>query len=146
MESDSSHDAPPSAGASGKIISTEPDIQVEDIKLFRNSLLARRFPGIKALSDKEVAALVVADQKAKGRKLQPSFKTYPKTQFEIGEKRTRQDPIWIPNNASEAKKDTFRSAEEAFVGMYSPYDADKEDFLEKKESDARKVIGGYFYP
>ena len=121
-------------------------VSTADIKVFRTSILARRFPGLKNLTDEDVAALIVADRAATGRKIEAPVKHYPKTVHVKGEKKLRNDPIWVPNNAVEAKDSILMPPEEAFVGMYSPYEADREDFLEKKHSDERKQLQGAFVP
>ena len=117
-------------------------VTAADIKQFRTSIMARRFPGLKHMSDEDVAALVVADRAATGRRLDPPMKTYPKTQYVNGEKKTREDPIWMPNSATEAKDSIVMPPEQAFVGMYSPYNAAHEDFLEKKAEDTAKILAG----
>jgi len=121
-------------------------VTAADIKVFRTSILARRFPGLKNLTDEDVAALVVADRAATGRKLEAPVKLKPKTIPAKGEKKLRNDPIWVPNNAAEAKGSILMPPEQAFVGMYSPYEGDREDFLEKKHSDEAKHLGGTFVP
>ena len=117
-------------------------VTAADIKLFRTSLMGRRFPGLKHMSDEDVAALVVADRAATGRRLEPTTKTYPKTQFVAGGKKTRADPVWTPSSAVEAKESIVMPPEQAFAGMYSPYNAAREDFLEKKHLDTKKILAG----
>lgn len=121
-------------------------VTAADIKLFRTSIMTRRFPGLKILSDEDVAALIVADRKATGRKLEPPQKGYPKTKFVVGHQKTRNDPVWIPNNPGEAREAILMQPQQAFAGMFSPYDADKKDFLDMKHSDAKKVAGPDFKP
>jgi hypothetical protein len=76
---------------------------------FKTSLVARRFPGIKALSDEEIATLVLSERKSRGETRTLPQKTYPKTQFRPMSPRrddpeaTQAPPKFIPCNPSQAK-------------------------------------------
>lgn len=116
------------------------DVTDEDIKLFRRTLIARRFPQLRELSDKEVVELILADRKATGRRLEAPRKTYPKTEYEslVLDKTTKPPIPFVPVNAVEAKETIKRKPAEAFIAIHSPYDANHQDFVEDKTNDESK--------
>lgn len=125
---------------------SQEEVTDEDIRVFKTTLLARRFPGLKGLSDKAIKDLIRADRKAALRTL-PS-RTHPKTQFEP---LTRIDPgqtnIFYPVNPSQAKETAKRPDSECFIGIATPYDAHHADFVEDKTSDeARRINKAAFCP
>lgn len=116
------------------------EISAEEINAFRTSITARRFPGLRNLSDEDVAVMLLGHLKAGGAKAEVRQKNFPKSQQQKGEKKSRSDPVWWPNNAQEAKDSIVLEPEKAFAGMFSPYDADRQDFLEKKHADTAKLV------
>jgi hypothetical protein len=76
---------------------------------FKTSLVARRFPGIKGLSEEDIAILVLSERKSRGETRTLPQKTYPKTQFQPMSPRrndpeaTQPPPKFIPCNPSQAK-------------------------------------------
>ena len=76
---------------------------------FKRTLLARRFPGLRALSDADIKSLIAADRKASGRKLEAEQKLYPKTQF-LPPAPKREQPSdapapFVPVSRTQAKDD-----------------------------------------
>ena len=48
---------------------------------FKTTLLARRFPGLRDLPDRDIRDLILADRRAAGRRLMAPVKSHPKTHF-----------------------------------------------------------------
>jgi hypothetical protein len=84
-----------------------------NIDQFKTTLLARRFPGLKNLSEKEIVELIVADRKAAGRKLEATVKSYPKTDFQAPTPKkdswpNSTQPVFTYINPSQAREDIKR--------------------------------------
>lgn len=120
------------------------DITNEDIRLFRRTLLARRFPQLRDLTDEEIAQLIIADRKATGRRLEAPSKSYPKTDFMplTIDKDVKVPPPFVPGNYFEARDTISRKPAEAFVGIHSPYPAEHQDFCEDVTNDDSKRCAG----
>mmetsp|Transcript_5111 Transcript_5111/g.12860 ORF Transcript_5111/g.12860 Transcript_5111/m.12860 type:complete len:209 (+) Transcript_5111:85-711(+) len=119
-----------------------PHVTADDIRAFRTSIAARRFPHLRKLRDEEVEALLISSLQAGGQMPILERRTHPKSQPTMRSKLTLDAPVWCPSNAAEAKATITITAdpEKAFVGMFSPYDADRQEFLQKKHADTSKIV------
>lgn len=80
---------------------------------FKRGLMARRFPGLKQMSEADIKALIVAERRARGgRKTVIDKKVYPKTDFvPASPKRDAYIPepaAFLPVNPSQAKFEASR--------------------------------------
>mmetsp|Transcript_3039 Transcript_3039/g.6601 ORF Transcript_3039/g.6601 Transcript_3039/m.6601 type:complete len:195 (+) Transcript_3039:69-653(+) len=119
------------------------EVDDDDVRVFKSTLLARRFPGLKDMSSKDIKILIMEDRKATGRKLEAPHKTYPKSDFTPPSPKrelatTSLTPIFTPINPYEAKRTIKRPDTECFAGIGTPYDADHTDFAADKQSDEAK--------
>lgn len=80
---------------------------------FKRGLIARRFPGLKELSESDIKALIVAERRARGgRKTIVEKKVYPKTGF--APPPPKRDtcgpppPAFVPVSPSQAKFEASR--------------------------------------
>jgi hypothetical protein len=114
------------------------EISQDDIKMFRSTLLAKRFPGLKDLPDSQIRELLLADLKVNNRRLEQQHKTYPKTEFKTGKKSEIPTTKWVPVNAIQAKLTVSRTPNEYYLSYNSPYDADHQALLLDKTCDMTK--------
>ncbi|GAX77326.1 hypothetical protein CEUSTIGMA_g4772.t1 [Chlamydomonas eustigma] len=126
-------------------------ISEPDIRLFKTTLLARRFPGLQKLSEKEIVDLIIADQKAAGRKLESTVKSYPKTHFKAPTPKkelwfSSSQPVFTCINPSQAKDDIKRPENQSYLGVNTPYSADHMDLMEDIIHDESKRRTGPFLP
>lgn len=125
------------------------EVTVEEIVQFKHTLLARRFPGLRALSDADIKTLIVADRKASGRKLEAEHKLYPKTQFlppspKRGQPSDAPAPF-VPASRTQAKDDISLQPCDRFISA-GPYDSHRADFNEDRLSDESKRSVKPFMP
>ncbi|KAJ9528039.1 hypothetical protein QJQ45_005692 [Haematococcus lacustris] len=116
----------------------------EDIRLFKTSIMARRFPGLRNLSDEDIRALISADRHARGRKLVDprSHRTFPKTQFQAAPPKRdtampslTAAPVFVYINPAEAKQHIMR-----------PHTESRDHFLADKHLDESKRDDVPFVP
>ncbi|PNW86587.1 hypothetical protein CHLRE_02g092800v5 [Chlamydomonas reinhardtii] len=123
------------------------DITSEDIALFRRSLLARRFPGLKDMSEGDLIALIRAERKATGRKLVAEPRSSPKTNFTPPppkrEQATQKIPPFVPANPHEAKEQAARAGTERFINVNTPYEAHREEFNTARTTDESKRVAPF---
>ena len=142
---------------------TAADVSPQVIKQFRTSLTARRFPALRNLPDEDVAQLVVNSPRA--RLPFPLLETHLHSRERTGAgatasggdgsaeaieaERAKDKELkdlhmkkvpFSPCNPSLAKHAITRKGN-IFVGSSSPYDADREEFLNRKELDESKRLG-----
>eukprot|EP00798_Chlamydomonas_sp_ICE-L_P004630 gene4630-14822_t len=125
---------------------TADDITDAEVRLFKTTLLARRFPGMRDMQDADVKQIILADRKATGKKLTVQQKRYPKTNYEIPP--TARDSLpqgltinFTPVNPSQAKHEVARPWSESFNTLESPYELDHAAHLRDKKSDESKRTG-----
>lgn len=133
------------------------EVSPQVIRQFKTSLTARRFPALRNLPDADVAQLVMNSPRA--RLPFPLLETHMKRSRDRGDDsgtsgskadrpRTAQDATlsfgkkvpFSPCNPSLAKHAITRKGN-IFVGSSSPYDADREEFLNRKDFDESKRLG-----
>eukprot|EP01024_Parvocaulis_polyphysoides_P043683 TRINITY_DN4005_c0_g1_i1.p3 TRINITY_DN4005_c0_g1~~TRINITY_DN4005_c0_g1_i1.p3 ORF type:complete len:141 (+),score=1.31 TRINITY_DN4005_c0_g1_i1:267-689(+) len=105
-------------------------------KAFRTSLLARRFPGLKELSDKDIQDIVLDNSAT--LQLDITQKTYPKTNLPQITLVKSEPDVWNPCNPQQAKYMSSKKPHETYVAIYSPYAAEHEDFLHNETIDRQK--------
>ncbi|KAL6763862.1 hypothetical protein V8C86DRAFT_2483425 [Haematococcus lacustris] len=127
----------------------------EDIRLFKTSIMARRFPGLRNLSDEDIRALISADRHARGRKLVDprSHRTFPKTQFQAAPPKRdtampslTTAPVFVYINPAEAKQHIMRPHTEAHLGLGNPYSLSRDHYLADKHLDESKRDDVPFVP
>ena len=146
-----------SSGKGGTKTLTAADVSPQVIRQFKTSLTARRFPALRNLPDADVAQLVLNSPRA--RLPFPLLETHVKrskekedsgrnatgtsagaASLEGGQDATLRKVPFSPCNPSLAKHAITRKGD-IFVGSSSPYDADRAEFLNRKELDESKRLG-----
>ncbi|KAG1663543.1 hypothetical protein FOA52_003171 [Chlamydomonas sp. UWO 241] len=114
------------------------DVTDEDIRIWRSTLLARRFPGLKSMPTEDIKAMIVADRKAHGRKVAHENKTYPKSHPPPAPATPEPGLIWSPVSAGGAKEEVARQTDELYLSKGTLYAADRMDYLADQASDMSK--------
>ena len=121
------------------------DITEEDIRLFRTSLLARRMPALKNMSDTEVKTICAADAKGVMSRREKSLqKSWPKTNYAKGTKTTIiDDGTFRPCSPSKAKSEAARPDDERFcLNLGTPYSSEHSQFVADQTLDLSKRCSG----
>lgn len=119
------------------------DVQASDIRAFRTSMSARRFPALRDLSDENVARLV-SERDSPSKKVKeppPEVTRIFQGRPTMTAKKNPKLPPFRPCNPSQAKSAISRQGDEMFVGAASRYDDDKDAFLTRKGLDEAKRLG-----
>lgn len=114
------------------------EITDQDIKLFRRSLLARRMPGLKNLSDEEVKGILAADEAGViARRAAVLEKSWPKTKFQRGQRpQIVDDGVFRPVSPSVAKSETARPTDERhYLNLGTPYESEHSAFVADQNQD-----------
>lgn len=148
----------------------------DDIRLFRKSLAARRFPGIQAMSDEEVRSLIRSSRSAmplkspltefrsslyrdRGRTTtrasssssamhanEGGMASTSRNVDKTGTNLTKIRPAFRPVNPHSAKDTVSRKPEELYLNKGIPYDRVDRAFTADKVSDERRKVSGAFVP
>jgi len=128
------------------------DISQDEIDAFKSSVLARRFPGLKSMSEDDLKRVIYNEKKKAGQTYEKPKKTYPKTNYEIPEVPKRnlvsiQPAPFVPISPSSAKTEVMRAPQDSFIGVGTPYDSDKVDLLEDRANDeSKRATSNSFVP
>ncbi|XRB00196.1 hypothetical protein NFJ02_08g138950 [Pycnococcus provasolii] len=133
------------------------EVTAREIRAFRTSQAARRFPALRTMSDEDVAALIVADRASKAARgvrqkvtprpvveapYRPSLRPPVQNEGGVAEKR----PNFSPVNPHAARRTVERKGPDSFAICEAPYDEAKEEYLNSLFNDQRNRIGlGFTY-
>lgn len=141
-------------------------VSLAEIRAFRTSMAARRFPALREMLDQDIAILVLQDRKtnktrplgtAAGLKASEPPANYMNpsgdSQFRaLSPKKTR--PPFTPCNPSQAKDDIHRKGEEPFAGSLAAFEKcqtresgvkDKAPFVPNSAAEAKSKIQINYY-
>eukprot|EP00238_Polyblepharides_amylifera_P006527 CAMPEP_0196587780 /NCGR_PEP_ID=MMETSP1081-20130531/58570_1 /TAXON_ID=36882 /ORGANISM="Pyramimonas amylifera, Strain CCMP720" /LENGTH=220 /DNA_ID=CAMNT_0041910061 /DNA_START=126 /DNA_END=788 /DNA_ORIENTATION=+ len=120
-------------------------VSLAEIRAFRTSISARRFPALREMRDEDIAALVIANKKINQKRLLGTKaglaevhpgKSKPLDDFQrfhvgssmaepppMNASKSRETrPAFSPCNPSQAKEDIYRQGAEPFVGCTEPFE------------------------
>lgn len=133
------------------------EVTALDIRVFRTSQAARRFPALRMMSDVDVAALIVADRASKmarGVKVKqperpvvevpyrPSLRPAVQDEGFVREKR----PTFAPCNHFDGRREVERKGVDSFAICTAPFDEAKTEYVNSIFSDQRKRVSlGFTY-